>query len=190
MVLKLQSYLAASRRAVEQRPVGSPVSVALEANKYRQDVTFVTPGETPEARTIIERVAARAEPNSPVLIAGIGNGAAASAANGAGDTDHSGIYEVWPVTIGGEADVRRQALNVEPSEGDLGLLAGKPLLDKLDPVKADYKYAEEYEYEIARLGGNNRSLLLMALLIGLLFAEQVMGYLASYHPPRAAAVRK
>ena len=190
MVLKLQSYLAASRRAVEQRPVGSPVSVALEANKYRQDVTFVTPGETPETRTVVERVAARAEPNSPVLVAGIGNGAAGSAANGGGDTDHSGIYEAWPVTIAGEADVRRQALNVEPSEGDLALLAGKPLLDKLDPVKADYKYAEEYEYEIARLGGNNRSLLLMAILIGLLFAEQIMGYWASYHPPRAAAVGK
>jgi hypothetical protein len=186
MVLKLQSYLASTRRAVEQQPVGSPVSVAVEASKYRQDVTFVTPGETPETRTVIERVATRAEPQSPVLLAGIGNGAA----SGVGDTDRSGIYEAWPVTIAGEADVRRQALNVEPNEGDLALLAGKPLLDKLDPVKADFKYAEEYEYEIARLSGNNRSLLLLAVLVGLLLVEQIMGYWASYHPPRAVTVGK
>ena len=147
---------------------------------------FVTPGETPETRTVIERVATSAEPQSPLLRAGIGNGSA----GGAGDTDRSGIYEAWPVTIAGEADVRRSALNVEPNEGDLALLAGKPLLDKLDPVKADFKYADEYEYEIARLSGNNRSLLLMAVLVGLLLVEQIMGYSASYHPPRAATVGK
>jgi hypothetical protein len=37
---------------------------------------------------------------------------------------------------------------------------------------------------MAQLGGNNRSLLLMCLLIGLLLAEQAMGYSASYHPAR------
>ncbi len=94
------------------------------------------------------------------------------------------------MTLAGEADVRREALNVEPSEGDLALLAGKPLLDKLDPVPADYKYAEEYEYDTTRTAGNNRSLLLMVILIGLLLLEQVMAYWASYHPPRAAVAGK
>jgi hypothetical protein len=135
---------------------------------------------------VIERVAAKAEPKSTVLMASIGSGGA----SGMGDTDRSGIYEIWPVTLAGEADVRREALNVEPSEGDLTLLSGKPLLDKLDPVKADYKYAEEYEYDIAQSAGNNRSLLLMAILIGLLLAEQVMAYWASYHPTRAAVAGK
>jgi hypothetical protein len=184
MVLKLQSHLAATRRAVEQSLAGSPISVAVEAQKYRQDVVFVTPGETPQARTVIERVGTRAEPESPILQAAIGNGSTIGTTGDAGETDHSGIYEAWLVTLAGEADVRRFALNVDPIEGDLALLAGKPLLDKLDPVKADYKYAEEYEYEFSRLGGNNRSLLLMVILVGLLLAEQLMGYWASYHPAR------
>lgn len=186
VMLKLQSYLASTRRAVEEHVVGSPVSVAIEADKFRQDVAFVTPGDTPETRTVIERVAAKAEPKSTVLMARIGNGGA----SGMGDTERSGIYEIWPVTLAGEADVRREALNVEPSEGDLTLLAGKPLLDKLDPVKADYKYAEEYEYDITQPAGNNRSLLLMAILIGLLLVEQVMAYWASYHPTRAVVAGK
>lgn len=186
VVLKLQSYLASAPRAVEQHAVGSPVSVAIEADKYRQDVTFVTPGDTPEARTVIERVAAKTDSKSTVLAASIGNGGA----NGPGDTDRSGVYEIWPVTLAGEPDVRREALNVEPSEGDLALLAGKPLLDKLDPVPADYKYAEEYEYDATRMAGNNRSLLLMVILIGLLLVEQILAYSASYHPPRAALGRR
>ena len=182
VVLKLQSYLAFAQRAVRQDLVGSPVSVAIQADQYRQEVTFVTPGDTSETRNAIERIAAKTGPNSTVLTARIGNGGA----NGPGETDRSGVYEVWPVTLAGEADVRRHALNVEPSEGDLALLAGKPLLDKLDPVQADYKHAEEYEYDGTRTEGNNRSLLLMAALIGLLLLEQVMAYSASYHPPRAA----
>lgn len=186
VMLKLQSHLASTRRAVEQHVVGSPVSVAIEADKYRQDVAFVTPGDAAETRIVIERVAAKAEPKSTVLMASIGGGGAGNM----GDTDRSGIYEIWPVTLAGEADVRREALNVEPNEGDLALLAGKPLLDKLDPVKADYKYAEEYEYDIAQSAGNNRSLLLMAILIGLLLLEQVMAYWASYHPPRAAVGKR
>jgi hypothetical protein len=184
MVLKLQSYLASTQRAVEQSLVGSPISVAVEAAKYRHDVVFVAPGETPQARTVIERAGTRVEPESTILEAVIGDGSSVATAGDIGETDRSGIYEAWPVMLAGEADVRRFALNVDPVEGDLALLAGKPLLDKLDPVQADYKYAEEYEYELARLGGNNRSLLLMVILVGLLLAEQLTGYWASYHPSR------
>lgn len=184
MVLQLQSYLAASQRAVEQRLVGSPISVAVDAKTYRQDMVFVTPGETPQSRTLIERVGMRSAPESPVLEARVGSSGTLGTAADEGETDRSGIYEAWPVILAGEADVRRYALNVDPLEGDLALLAGKPLLDKLEPVKAGYKYAEEYEYEFSRLGGNNRSLLLMVILVGLLLTEQLMGYGASYHPAR------
>jgi hypothetical protein len=37
------------------------------------------------------------------------------------------------------------------------------------------------------VSGSNRSLLLMMLLLGLLLAEQVLAYSASYHPPRREA---
>lgn len=184
MVLQLQSYLASTQRVVEQRLVGSPVSAAVEASQYRQELVFVTPDEAPQSRAVIERVGTRAAPEAPLIAAAIGGGSSGGIAGGVGETDRSGIYEAWAVTLAGEADVRRYALNVDPAEGDLALLSGKPLLDKLAPVKADYKNAEEYEYEISRLPGNNRGLLLMVILVVLLLAEQWLGYAASYHPPR------
>jgi hypothetical protein len=54
----------------------------------------------------------------------------------------------------------------------------------LDPIKAEFRFADEQVYEMAQLGGNNRSLLLMCLLILLLLAEQAMAYSVSYHPVR------
>ena len=178
VALKLQSYLAASRRAFDSRPVGTPIVVQLEVDKFRQDMQFIAPGETPETRTVIERAATRAQSDSPVMAAAIGLGMV----DGEVQTDRSGIYEAWPVTTSGQADVRRFALNVDPEEGDLKIAESKNLLAALDPVKAEFRPAEEFTYELAGLGGNNRSLLLMALLLALLIAEQALAYSASYHP--------
>jgi hypothetical protein len=181
-LLKLQSYLASAQRPTSSYPVGSRITLPMEVDKYRDDLQFVTPGDTPEMRMAIERRAMRPEPNSPIMIASIG----ATTEEG-GDTERSGLYEAWPVTTAGEADVHRYALNVEPTEGDLTVVDSKQLLTALDPVEPEFRYADQYDYEIAGLTGNNRSLLLMCLLLLLLVAEQIMAYSASYHPPRNGA---
>jgi len=184
VALKLQSYLASAQRTVESRPVGAPISVQMEADKYRQDLQFIIPGETAESRLVIDRVAAKSPTNSLVMAAAIGRASFADE----GETDRGGIYEAWPVTTAGEADVRRFALNVEPTEGDLAMIDSKSLIENLDPVKAEFRYADEFSYDLAGLAGNNRSLLLMCVLIVLLLAEQIMGYSASYHPAKGAVL--
>ncbi len=184
MVLRLHSHLASAERAAEMRPVGVPIVVQLEAGKFRQDLQFVAPGDTPETKQVIDRVATRKEPNSPLMTAAIGQ----VTPDETGETDRSGIYEAWPVTNAGEPEVRRFALNVEPSEGDLSRVDPKLLIANLAPVKAEFRYADEYSYELSGLSGNNHSLLLMCLLIALLLAEQLVAYSASYHPARGAAV--
>jgi hypothetical protein len=175
VALKLQSYLASAQRTVESRPVGAPIAVQLEADKYRQDMQFIIPGETPEARLVIDRVAAKSPTNSLVMDAAIGRSLLAEE----GETDRSGIYEAWPVTTAGEADVRRYALNVEPNEGDLATVGSKSLIENLDPVKTEFHYADEFSYEMSGAAGNNRSMLLMWLLLCLLGAEHVMAFFVS-----------
>jgi hypothetical protein len=178
MALRMQSHLGATRRVADPRPVGSEISVAVSADGYRDDLVFVTPGDAPESRMLIERVATPTEIDSAVKQAALGN----QLVGGVGETDRSGIYEAWPVTVAGRVETRRFALNVEPTEGDLARLADKRLLDKLDPIDAQFRYADEEAYQLAILGGNDRSLLLMGLLICLLLAEQALAYSASYHP--------
>ncbi len=183
MILKLQSFLASSQRSLEPIAVGAELQVAVETEKYQPEILFVTPGETPETRLVIEHEAKQPSADSPVWQSSIGGGVI----NGSGDTDRSGIYEAWAITLGGEADVRRYAVNVDPHEGDLVLTETKTLLEQLDPVKLEFRYADEYTFDTASLSGDNRSLLLMALLILLLIAEQIMAYSASYHPVRLPA---
>jgi hypothetical protein len=182
MVLKLQSYLASALRPVESRAVGYRLPVEIESGKFRPELPFSAPGDTPETRIVIDRMAEKPRPNSPTLVASIGD----VAADGVGETDRSGIYEAWLANPAGQAEVRRFALNVESGEGDLTRLDPPALALNLDPVKAEFRYADEYSYEVASLGGNNRSLLLMCLLIFLLVGEQAMAYSASYHPARVA----
>jgi hypothetical protein len=182
-VLRMQSHLASAYRNAPTRLVGTPLTVQMEAEKYRRDLQFTVPGETPESRIVVERAAAKTEPTSPLMAATIGDTAVA----GTGDTDRSGVYEAWPITTAGQPDVRRFAINVDANEGDLTVVDGQTLLARLHPVKGNFRYADEYVFDLAGVSGSNRSLLLMMLLLGLLLAEQVLAYSASYHPPRREA---
>jgi len=58
---------------------------------------------------------------------------------------------------------------------------------KLALANPKFQLAEQFESDIGDLGGMNRSLLLMALLICFLIGEQLLAYFASYHPAPVAA---
>ena len=216
VVLKMQSYLATAKRLDDPRQVGAPLDLALEPSRYRTDLSFIVPAEKSNERTKIDRQAkpvgqSRAL-SSPPLPLGEGRGegnaspAAASIPTDAasdmllaslglittatttrGETDRAGIYEAWPVTTKGEIDLRRWALNVEPSEGDLTPLAERELRERLDPVKFSYHQADGYQQEDLGLGGYNLSTAILIALVLLLMAEQAFAYASSYHVAKGVA---
>jgi hypothetical protein len=178
-LLKMQSYLAASRRRDDPRLVGTPLDVSLQAAEYRTDLSFVVPGEG-NKRARIDRQAVPSESGAATITASLGRGSAAG--RFAGETDRPGIYEAWAVTTKGAVDVRRWALNVEPDEGDLATVVPQELAGKLEPVKVTFHQADQYEQEEAIASGYNLSQLVMVALVCLLLGEQLLAYSASYHP--------
>lgn len=178
VALRLQAHLAAGRRDFDARSLGSPLSVVLPAEGYREDFQFVVPGELPDTRQVIDVSASRREGDANEMQVRIGGRLLDDA------TDRSGIYEAWTVRSTGQADVRRFALNVDPDGGDLRLVDPAELLAALEPVRAEYQVAQQYTYEQAGWGQGQRNLLLLILLVGLLLGEQAVAYSASYHPPR------
>jgi hypothetical protein len=183
--LKMQSYLATARRPDEERLVGTPLDLALDANQYLPDIAFVVPGEKTGSRQRIEQQAAAPSNDSATLIASLGS--SISTVRTRGDTDLAGIYEAWPKTTKGEIELRRWALNVDPSEGDLTQVASADLLERLDPVKVNYHLADQYEQDDVASSGYNLSTLLLFGVILLLVGEQLLAYSASYHVTPGAA---
>ena len=175
MVLKLQSYLAASTRLDESHAVGETLRPEWEAAQVLPDIAFISPGALAE-QTLESKV--KAVPlgvGASTLVATLGNA-------GTHSTERAGIYEAWANTLQGAIDVKRFALNVDPTEGDLRTIPSSELTAKLAPVKMAFHRADEAGYFASQQSGNNRSLLLMIILLGMLLSEQLLAYSASYHP--------
>ncbi len=182
--LKLQAYLAASNQHDDSRVVGSPISLALNADEYLKDVSFVVPGELPDESIVEQRTAAPLSDDSSLMQVALD--AMASKRGGVG-VDRGGIYEAWTETRDGNFDVRRYALNPDASEGDLAFAGSQELLARLTPLPIKFRGADEYSYDLFQQAGYNRSFLVMCLLIALLLGEQLLAYATSYHPARGGA---
>ena len=182
VALKTQAHLASTRRLDDPRVVGQPLDLQLEAARYRNDLSFVVPGEKATSRVKIDRQAEAVEKESGTLVTSIGR--STSNVDEPRATDVSGIYEAWPITTKGEIDLRRWAFNVDPNEGDLTRVTATDLLAKLDPVKVSYHEAEQFEQEVGGSSGYNLSHIVMGLLVCLLVGEQLLAYSASYHPAK------
>lgn len=181
VALKLQSYLATSRRVDDSRAIGVPLDVQIERDKYLDKLAFVSPADNPTGRLVIERPLKQEGEKASLASAALGRPHEGS--TGRGETNRSGVYEAWlSPTKGGGPEVLRWALNVDTAEGDLALTPNTALLDKLSPASPRLASAEQFEFEETAQAGFNRSLLLMCLLVTLLLGEQFLAYVASYHP--------
>jgi hypothetical protein len=182
--LKLQAYLAASNQHDDSRAVGSPISLALNADEYLKNVSFVVPGALPDEVLVEQRTATPLGGDSPLMQVALD---AATSPRGSSGVDRGGIYEAWAETRDGNFDVRRYALNPDPSEGDMAFAGSQEILTRLKPLPIKYRGADEYSYDLFQQAGYNRSFLVMCLLIALLLGEQLLAYFASYHPARGGA---
>ncbi len=174
--LRLQSYLGSRHRTDVSYLVGDSIDLRLDGETYRQDVKIFAPSRNPAAPVIRERPARKQATDSRVFVAELA----------ADETERSGVYEMWLNQVDGTLDARRFAVNVDAREGDLGQTVTATLLSKLDPVNVDLRFVDQYESSVFEQAGFNQSMLLLVLLVLLLFAEQVVAYITSFHPARRA----
>jgi uncharacterized membrane protein len=175
-LLELQAYIHAPNQTPADRLVGSAVPVQVDAAQYLPEVTFTIPTDDLEERRSIEAVAKRvSEETSNVMTTRLGNGSFAE------ETSQAGIYEAWLRQQEGEYRVQRFALNVDPKESDLQLSLPEQLAEGLSD-----KVVMLTTSDVTTGAPDDRrfslSQFLMFALIGLLVAEQLLSYSASYHP--------
>lgn len=164
-MLELQAYLAQRPDANRTRTVGSPLVISLDPFQYDRRITIDTPQSSPTARTA---VSAEVTPDGMEATWN--------------DTGSSGFYRVEKLRKDSNLEHEGFAFNVDPREGNLAVFDDEDLAGALQGIHYQLWDADELSYRDLEIAGLNLAPLLFYVLISLLLAEQVLAYVASYHP--------
>jgi hypothetical protein len=177
---ELVSYLAATRQIDPLHQVGDDLVVSLEEGKYEPTVRFLVPSEQPRngGRVARAELPVDAKPDKGRLVAKLEDVAA------------SGVYEAQLQPLQGNLETRDYAVNVPAGEGDLAIESGAALTRQLAGVDFQLHDAADMALDSQQVAGFQMSDTLLIAVIGLLVAEQLFAYMASYHvPPLRGATR-
>jgi hypothetical protein len=174
VALRLQAYLGASQRVAEENLVGQPIPLQLDSSVYQQNLRIFAPSDDPTVPIVTERPAEKPSTDAKIYTASIR----------ADETVRGGVYEVWYRTLQGKVVANRFAVNVDPREGNLKTAQPSQLLTDLEPLPVELQFADQYEASLIEQAGFNQSMLIMVILVVLLLLEQIMAYIASFHPAR------
>jgi hypothetical protein len=168
VVQELQAYLSSVRPTQTSREVGTPLEVRLDPARYQPQVRFLPPGESQMGGLTADATPIRGglEVSFP-------------------DTDASGVYRLALNTTDSKVETRLFAFNVPPEEGDLKMLNGEQLADRLRGVRFEYQRAEDFQFDPTAEAGFNLGQAILYFLVVLLIGEQLLAYSISYHPPAA-----
>ena len=167
----LQAYLSERPGAGQSRLVGSPLVLQLDAAAYQPQITFTPPEESAAPPTTVNAV----------------RGPDGTLTASFSDTDFSGFYEVKLTRSSGAVETRRDAVNVDPAEGDLKTATAEQIAAGLEGVKYQFEQAASFQLAPSEIAGSNLSEAILCGLVLLLIAEQVLAWSASYHPTRRSA---
>ncbi|MEX0614087.1 MAG: hypothetical protein WD229_18350, partial [Pirellulales bacterium] len=168
---ELVSYLAAKRQNDPLHQIGDDLVVALDEGKYEPAIRFLLPGDqsTGNARASRAEIPTEATPVDGRLSAKLDDVAA------------SGIYEAQLQPAQGGVETRAFAVNVPTGEGDLALSERSDLTRQLAGVDFQMHDAADMALDAQQLAGFQMGDALLAAIIIMLVAEQLLAYLASYH---------
>ncbi len=177
-VLETQVYLGAPRLEDVTRPVGQPLELHFAQADYLPDVTWTIPHG--EQRHTLNAQATPLEGTPALWQLALK------------DTLESGLYEAQLTRIDGQTEVRRFAYHLPGAESDLSTLFQPQLQSLLGDVPFDYREASQLMAppdERAGFAVAEQWWFFLGL-IGLLVAEQLLAYSATYHPPLTEELRR
>jgi hypothetical protein len=104
-------------------------------------------------------------------------------------TDRPGVLELWVRNSDGTPDIERLPLNVLPTEGDLSLAEPAALTDKLATTGAEWVTPNDIQMSFSSSEGGGGSRVWLVIIGIMLLAEQLLGYINSYHPSARGMAR-
>jgi hypothetical protein len=184
MALRSFGYLGSFRRSPTSEPVGSPVEMVVSGQTILPEAEILLPPTDGGRRTrLLEKV--RLEGTTPeVARVGLSIDLSEMDRDLVDGALRPGIFETWMINGQGEKLFENFARNVAAAEGNLQRVSHSELESKLVGIPLDIRTADSLSDSGLSSSEASHSTLLLALLAGLLMAEQWLAYSASYHAPR------
>ncbi len=181
--LKMVGYLSSFKTPESSKLTGAALRWDFSSQELLPETQLLFP--TPSSRAVRPSLQINATAvGTNALRATIDNRDAGSSNEVARALTTSGLFEWWGTSIQGDSVVKNLARNTSPSEGELERVTPADLNRSLSGVKFTYRTAMSAGSSLATAGLSNRNMLLMALLVLLLLAEQWLAWSASYHLPK------
>lgn len=173
-VHEITNYIASTQGESASHTVGEPLVVTVPQAKYNGRAGLVPPGET--------------NVGSLMTAESIDDGAFYRVTFPVDEDDstgvgRSGVYSVALEPLDGPPEQREYAFNVPTQEGHLAKVTREQLDAQLTDVEYQLLPAEGLGEVVGEAAETNLSEAFLYLLVGLLFLEQILAYLFSYHPP-------
>jgi hypothetical protein len=164
---ELVNHLSAGRQEDPLHQVGDDLAVSLDGTKYEPNVRFILPGDR--------------APRAEVPVDATSDGGQLTAK--LGDVAASGIYQVHLQPLQGNLETREFAVNVPAGEGDLAITHREELTRQLVGVNYQLHDAADMTLDARQIAGFQMSDALLATVVLMLLAEQLLAYMASFHVP-------
>jgi hypothetical protein len=183
LMLRLAAQLSAGESTLTELPVGATWQVTCDLERLNPRAIYVPPVDQPPrmefdlpAVTVDSTVGSqwRISPREALMENTIGLDSML----------RSGLAELWTKDVEGRDRLDLMAWTVSPDEGLLERTTRNEFAQRVAPLSIRWSDAAILAGD-QEATGTTRSLWLLGLLGGLLIGEQLLGYLASYHPPRA-----
>lgn len=187
ILLLMQDYLASGRYEQETRLVGSKVELAVPSDEYTPDLTVLAPVGGKQERFLNRLKMIVGQGGSSRLRAELGRFVAAQ---GTGETDLPGIYDLWFRKTDSTKIVNRLVFNVDSAESDLTLVNQQSLLSQLNKSKPSIVNWDQFNPEPKQKPTSSLAKLLLLLLVIILVAEQLLAYSTSFHAKQSAVGRQ
>jgi len=162
---ELVNYLSAGRQEDPLYHVGDDLIVSVDGTKYEPSVRFILPGEGgPRAEVPVDATSTDGQLTAKL-----------------DDVAASGVYQAQLQPLQGNMESREFAVNVPSDEGDLAITHREELTRQLAGVNYQLHDAADMSLDARQIAGFQMSDALLAVVVVMLLAEQVLAYMASFH---------
>ncbi len=166
-LLLMQDYVSRGRVNDPTQRAGQPIRIGQDPGDFQPDYQIVTPGNEPGERLVWQKT----------LAVNAGNDARISAS----ESTQPGVYEIWRRDLTGATQLDRWAVNVDVTESEPRLIDRAQMTALTQHPRLGATTWQDFQPALQRNRSGSLVRILLAGLVLVLTAEQILALLNSYH---------